>query len=629
MKEIKLLSEETIDKIAAGEVIEKPSSVVKELVENSIDAGATSITVEIKDGGINFIRITDNGCGIPKEQIKTAFLRHATSKIETASDINTIHSLGFRGEALSSIAAVAQVEIMTKTDSDLIGSRYIIEGAKDVDFSDIGVPSGTTIIVKNLFFNTPARKKFLKSAQTEGSYVADIVEHLAMARPDIAIKFISGGQVKFQTSGRGDMKEIIYHIYGRELSSETIPINLTTKGIKLSGLLGKPSVTRSTRNFENYFVNGRYIKSSLIAQAVEEGYKEYLMQHKFPFFVLNIELDSETIDVNVHPTKMDVRFTGGEELSDYLSSAVSSTLRVNEMIPETLLIKEQQAKSLFEEYAPEPFEEKRIESIHSSEKEETPSTNTFSENIANASSEIKKVLGEALAAGSKTGSANNHNVIKASNAVIVNAGVQMELFDDRILSKEAVADYRIIGQVFDTYWLIEYQDKLLMLDQHAAHEKVKYEALIRKLNEKVIETQNIIPPIIITLSGAETGTYNQYKSHFEELGFVVEEFGGDEIALRAIPLDLYGCNAKELFLDILDELSLGMNRDVPEVINSRIATMACKSAVKGNMSMNEAELKALLDELLTLDNPYNCPHGRPTMITMSKSEMEKRFKRIV
>ncbi len=622
MGTIKVLSEETIDKIAAGEVVERPASVVKELVENSIDSGATAVTVEIKEGGISFIRVTDNGSGIPKNQVKTAFLRHATSKIDDASDIPHISSLGFRGEALSSIAAVAQVELMTKTKEDLIGTRYIIEGAKEKEFCDIGIPGGTTMIVRNIFFNTPARRKFLKSAQTEGSYIEEICVHLAMARPDISIKFISGGQIKFQTSGRGDMKELIYRIYGKDTAREIIPIDVETKEISIKGYLGRPSLNRSTRNFENYFVNGRYVKSKLIATAVEEGYKEYLMQHKFPFFVIEINVASTSIDVNVHPTKMEVRFTNGEELASYIESAVSSTLRVQEMINQVPLYEEKEVKETVHS-APEPFESRRSETLYENTASNIPDSFGLSE-------EIKKVLGDVKSREAAPAEMPVHkNVIKAENTVIVNTAVQMEMFEDKILSKDTMEDYRIIGQVFETFWLIEYKDKLLMMDQHAAHEKVKYESLIKKLKEKTIDSQVLAPPIVVTLSPAEYQIYSNYKDRFKDLGFELEEFGGEEVAIREIPLDLYGCNAKELFLDILDELAEGKVRDVPEVVNDRIATMACKSAVKGNTVMTEEELMELLRQMLTLDNPYNCPHGRPTIITMTKTEMEKRFKRIV
>lgn len=614
MSDIHVLSEETINKIAAGEVVERPANVVKELVENSIDAGADSITVEIKDGGIGFIRVTDNGKGIKKDDIPAAFLRHATSKIESVDDLEKICSLGFRGEALSSIAAVASVELMTKTANEIIGQFYSIEGSKELEKKDIGVPGGTTIIIRNLFFNTPARRKFLKSNITEAGYVADVLEHLALANPNVSIKFINSGQVRFHTSGSGDIKELIYRLFGKEAAEALIPIETETRGISIKGLLGKPTIVRSTRNYENYFVNGRYIKSDVIAHASEEGYKEYLMQHKFPFFVMYLDVPPEDVDVNVHPGKMEVRFRDSQAIYDYIASAVSSTLRVKEMIPETYLTEEK------EEELPvpgnEPFENNRAK-----------------KEWKESAIDIRRILGDST--GTVTpypdtpSEPDRSNVIKADKAIIVNTGVQMEMFEDKILSKESVEEYNIIGQIFDTYWLFTYKEKLLMMDQHAAHEKVKYERLVAQLREKNVATQNLMPAIVITLSPSELSTLKDYMDNFKAIGYEIEEFGGYDISLRAIPMDLYGKDPKELFLDILDELNDGRISGIPEVINDKLASMACKSAVKGNSPMSEPEIKALLKELLTLDNPYNCPHGRPTIITMTKYEIEKRFKRIV
>lgn len=625
MAKIQVLSEETIDKIAAGEVIERPASVVKELVENAIDAGADAITVEIKEGGISFIRITDNGCGINREDIPTAFLRHATSKIKNIDDINCIHSLGFRGEALSSISAVAMVELMTKTADAVVGSHYIIEGAKEKEFGEIGVPNGTTIIVRNIFFNTPVRRKFLKSAATEGSYVADVCEHLALSKPNVSIKFVNNGQIKFHTSGSGDLKELIYRIYGKDIAKEIIPIDQNGKDIHVYGYLGTPVLNRSTRNYENYFVNGRYIKSTLISHAVEEGYKAYLMQHKFPFFILNIDIDTTQIDVNVHPTKMDVRFTNGEILSDYLESAINSTLKVHEMIPEAILVEEEaKTEEHFDTF--EPFEVSRKEAsvTKSYEQDEKPAVPDVNDVL-----NIRRIIGESFEKKNSLTSDIQKNVIKAENAVIVNTAVQMDMFEDRILSSNAMEDYEIIGQIFDTYWLIGYKDKLMIMDQHAAHEKVRYEALVKKIKDSAVISQNLAPAIVVSLTSTEMSVLSRFKEHFESIGFEIDDFGGNEITIRAVPVEAFGKNPKEMFLDILDELSTGYTRDIPEVICEKLASMACKGAVKGNMSMTKDEVWELLKKLMTLDNPYNCPHGRPTIITMSKNELEKKFKRIV
>lgn len=628
MSKIRVLSEETIDKIAAGEVVERPASIVKELVENSIDAGADAITVEIKEGGISFIRITDNGSGIAREDIPTAFLRHATSKITDADDLMTVKSLGFRGEALSSICAVSQVELMTKTSDSLMGTRYVIEGAKEIELTDMGVPGGTTIIVKNIFFNTPVRRKFLKSSITEGSYVAEVCERLALSRPDISIKFINNGQVKFHTSGSGDMKELIYRIYGKDIASEIIPIDYEGKELSIKGFLGKPILNRSTRNYENYFVNGRYIKSDVVAHAVEDGYKEYLMQHKFPFFIMDIAIDSMMVDVNVHPTKMEVRFSKTDLVADIIASAVSSTLKVHEMIPDSIINEPEKEETASIPKAPEPFEAIRIEK-EAVDVKEVKQPIEPEQKTADVEA-LKNIISKAVNPGTDTPVYPANNVVKASQAVMVDTAVQMNFFEDKMLSYDAMDEYTIIGQVFDSFWIIQYKEKLLFLDQHAAHEKVKYEALVKKLNEKTeIATQAINPPIVINLTPSEMANILEYRDNFKSIGFEIEEFGGMDISLRSVPMDLYGREPKEMFLEILDELSDGGIRGVPEVINSKLASMACKSAVKANNSMTKDEVWELLKELMTLENPYNCPHGRPTIFTMSKYELEKKFKRIV
>ena len=610
MANIRLLSEETIDKIAAGEVIERPASIVKELLENAIDAGADAVTVEIKEGGISFIRVTDNGCGIDPEDIRTAFLRHATSKITTADDLDTVESLGFRGEALSSIAAVSNVELLTKTKDSLLGIRYMIEGAKEVDFEEIGIPNGTSIIVRNLFFNTPVRRKFLKSAITEAGYVAEVCEHIALSRPDISVKFVNSGSVKFHTSGSGDLKELIYRIYGRDVSREIIPINEKRNEISLNGYLGKPVLNRSNRNFEIYFVNGRFVKSKVIQNACEEGYRQYLMQHKFPFLVLNINIDPLYVDVNVHPTKMEVRFSNNELIADFISSAVAATLKVREMIPEAVL-SEVQKEATIDVISGESGINHEIITKDSDDysRDESP-INT--EDVFSAPEPFE-----------------TNRVLESRESVNQGIFAQQDLFEDKLLSYDAMQDYRIIGQVFDTYWIIEYKDKLLFMDQHAAHEKVKYEALIKSYENRSVCSQQINPPVVINLTPVEYNLVNENLTSFESLGFELESFKGPDILLRAIPLDLYGRSARDMFVEIVDELAETGLRKVSGVICEKIASMACKAAVKGNTNMTEDEARALIAKLMTLDNPYNCPHGRPTLFSMSKQEIEKKFKRIV
>jgi len=656
MPEIKVLDHDTIDKIAAGEVVERPASVVKELVENAMDAGSDSITVEIREGGIEFIRVTDNGCGIAHNQIETAFLRHATSKIRTAEDLGTVESLGFRGEALSSISAVARVELITKTRDSLIGSRFCCEGAGAQELTEVGAPDGTTVIVRNLFYNTPARRKFLKTVATEGNYIADLMEHLALGHPDISFKFAVNGNTKFHTSGNGDLKEVIYRIYGRETAGELIAMERAGRDMKLIGYLGKPVMNRSNRNFETYFVNGRYIKSGLIAKALEEGYKEYLMQHKYPFVVLHLEMDTTQVDVNVHPAKMDVRFTDSSGVFNFISEAVETTLKEQEMIPDVYLTKPEK-EPVVREAAPEPFETRRINPVPVpvSIPGENPPTGVNpsmgvippvsgradftvdfedeeavkTENGAQTGNTDSPVVKAGRVLGLKEAPAPTTGIIRAKDAVIIERPSQMDFFEEKLLTVDAREHYRILGQIFDTYWIVAFRDKIFLIDQHAAHEKVRFERFMKHYEEKTIASQNLNPPLVINLTGKEEGILKEYLPYFNELGFEIEEFGGNAYALRAVPTDLYGLSEKEFFTEILDELADGPVKGAADVVRTRVATMACKAAVKGNTRFSFQEIEALIDELLTLDNPYNCPHGRPTIVALSKYEIEKKFKRIV
>ncbi len=650
------LDKNTIDQIAAGEVVERPSSVVKELVENSIDCGATAITVEIKGGGIDMIRVTDNGSGIEKSQIRKAFKRHATSKLKTIDDLYTIHSLGFRGEALSSISSVAQVDLITKTEDELVGTRYCINGGEEAAFEDIGAPKGTTLIVRNLFYNTPARKKFLKTAQTEASYIGDVMEHLALDNPTISFHFINNKDDKFSTSGNGDLKEIIYRIYGRDISVSLIPIKATEGSMTLEGYLGEPVLNRSNRNFEIFFVNGRYIKDKVMSKALEEGYKEYLMMHKFPFAVLHLRMDPSDVDVNVHPAKLEVRFNNQVKLHEFIRQSVESVLKNHEMIPDALLsekedkqeakkeaqaevseqvISKEQIPEKDKDKAPEPFETLRF-------KEHRISSDTpiYAKGVKEKPVKIEDSNKSAVWTrifGDSDGSMAEKNerpspIIKSENAIVVEKKpVQLDLFEEKVLTRDNVKDYEILGQLFGTYWIIAYKDKMLLVDQHAAHEKVNYERMIKRFKSGEMLSQMVNPPVIVALTSAEEELFLNYRQYFEKLGFNIENFGGREYAMRAIPVDLFGCESeKDMFIQILDELSHETNLDrTPDVINYKIASMACKASVKGNTKMSVLEMEALLDELLTLDNPYNCPHGRPTIISMTKYEIDKKFKRVV
>lgn len=644
MAVIHLLSQNTIDQIAAGEVVERPRSVVKELTENAIDARATAISVEIKEGGISLIRVTDNGSGIEKSEIRKAFLRHATSKIEDAQDLPHIHSLGFRGEALSSICAVSQMELITKTQEDFTGVHYQIEGGAECEFSEIGAPKGTTFLVRNLFYNVPARRKFLKQPQTEGSYVADLMEHLALSHPDISIKFIVNGQVRFQTSGNNQLKEVIYRIYGKEVTDHLIDFSLNGKSVHVRGFLGKPEQNRSNRNFEIFFVNGRYVHNDVLQKAVEEGYKQYLMQHKFPFCVLHFEFEPEDIDVNVHPAKMEIRLQHGAEVYAEIAAAIRDRLHEIELIPDVLLTEEKEQTPQIR-HAPEPFEVNRtyMERIQepvaeytrnqrqSGEQYETsrqqPEMVAEKETPYQAKLSVQKILGDHPV--NTTESDLHHNIIKSAEHILVEKPVQLDLFEENFVDVKSRESYQILGQIFDTYWLIAFKDKLFIMDQHAAHEKVKYERLVKELKNKTVTSQQITPPVVLHLDSKEEQALLSYRDYFTSLGFEIEEFGTGSVAIRSMPVDLYGCEEMEFFREVLDELCENPMKDQPDVILNKLASMACKAAVKGNNGLTFEEVSALLDEMLTLDNPYHCPHGRPTIISMSKYEIEKKFKRIV
>ena len=645
MATINVLDHQTIDKIAAGEVVERPASVVKELVENAIDAGADAITVEVRDGGTTLIRVTDNGGGIERTDVANAFVRHATSKITSAEDLTRLVSLGFRGEALASIAAVAQVELITKTPEELTGIRYVIEGGVEKEREEVGAPQGTTLLVRNLFYNTPPRKKFLKQPRTEGSYVADLMEHLAMSNPRVSFKFQLGSQTRFYTTGSGDLREIVYRIYGRDIAGELMDFHCELPGMTLTGLLGKPVINRANRSYEIFYINGRYIRSALISKAVEEGYQEYLMQHKFPFCILHFQVDTEKVDVNVHPSKMEVRIADGPAFHEEIKNAVYQALHAREMIPEVSLSTEKEraeeirkTEKQAQKEAPEPFEQSRIRQTMEKERQQEtveqtrrPSAvQTYLQESRQGGYGYDEVMAVPRAQSLRETTVEAYGGADSpGETAAIPKGEQMELFDDRLLGAAAREQYEIIGQLFETYWLISYQEKLLIVDQHAAHEKVRYERLMRRFREKEIVSQSINPPRIVTLNNREKEVYLLHAADFEALGFVVEEFGGNDYAIRGVPLDLYGYAEGDYFYEILDELSEEPAKGTPESIRNRIATMACKAAVKGNMRISRPEMEALLDELLTLENPYNCPHGRPTIVSMSKYEIEKKFKRIV
>ena len=667
-RQISVLDQSTIDKIAAGEVVERPSSVVKELVENAIDAGASAITVEIKEGGTTFIRITDNGTGIEKEQVPLAFLRHATSKIRKVEDLSLISSLGFRGEALSSIAAVSRVELITKPHEQLIGVRYQIEGGMEKGMEEIGAPDGTTFLIRDLFYNTPARAKFLKTPTTEAGYISSFIEQLALSHPHISFKYMQNGQTKLHTSGNNNLKEAIYQIYGRDITRELIEIHTKDREetIRIDGFIGKPVISRGNRNFENYYVNGRYVKSKIVTKAVEDAYHTFMMQHKYPFTCLHIQIKGSDVDVNVHPTKMEVRFSDQELIYRQIYQTIIQGLQHKELIPQVTIGKDRLAvRPANRDKAPEPFEVQRrqIEQPREYQMQQKVQPEEL-KNCAKAANPIADRTAAVAASGEETHKGSvvreqgtgcygekretgcrNENPAKQNPNLqtgqvvsdrrdnIADPGVQkaeqMDLFDGKLLSPEAKKHHKIIGQVFDTYWLVQMEDKLYIIDQHAAHEKVYYERFVKLFQSQNIQSQYVSPPLIVSLSLEEENLLKANEKYFRDFGFEIEPFGGREYSISAVPSSLLGMTEEELFLEMLDHLTADGSKDAFELFTARLATMACKAAVKGNHSMSPQEADKLIDELLTLENPYNCPHGRPTIIAMSKTEIEKKFKRIV
>ena len=645
MAKIQLLDQKTIDNIAAGEVIERPASVVKELVENAVDAKANAVTVEIKDGGMTLIRVTDNGIGIPKDQVKTAFLRHATSKIRSVEDLLSVSSLGFRGEALSSISAVAQVELVTKTAESFSGVSYKIYGGEEEAFDDIGAPDGTTFLVKNLFYNTPARRKFLKSATTEAGYVEQMMVNIALSHPEISFKFIHNNKNKIYTSGNGKVKDIIYHIYGRDVAGALIPLEAQNEDVKVTGFVAKPYVSRGNRNYESYFINGRYIKSSIIYKAIEEGYRTFTMKHRYPFVCLDFKIDQELLDVNVHPTKMEIRFRNGREIYELVVDAVRAALLQKDLVQDVLreTPKKKELPKTKEVKKPEPFEvNRRKEEVQKVDQQGQgvqqqveKQRQAVQQQIEKPSHPVKKTLTASESSKNTkkpTYAGLNYNTQKKEFPQYKTdelSSNQMTLREDPVFSVQARPDRKILGQLFKTYWLIEYEDQLFIMDQHAAHEKVNYERLMKNFKEKEIYSQRLEPPMVVTVSMTEAEALTRYKDAFAGLGFTIESFGGNEYCIREVPANLYGIGERDLFMELLDAVSQENGTLDTEVIASKIATMACKMSIKGNQRVSLMEVEHLLDELMKLENPYQCPHGRPTIIKMSKYEIDKKFKRIV
>ena len=664
MPQIQVLDQITIDKIAAGEVIERPASIVKELVENSIDAKAASVTVEIQDGGISLIRVADNGSGIEREDIRNAFLRHSTSKIRKVEDLAHIASLGFRGEALSSISAVTRTELITKTKEDTFGTRYVIEGGVEQSLEDAGAPDGTTFLVRQLFYNVPARRKFLKTPMTEAGHVQDLLMRLALSHPEVAFTFINNGQTKMRTSGNGKLKDVIYSIYGREAAANLIELDYSMDGLVMKGYLGKPVITRGNRNFENYFVNGRYVKNAMLSKAIEDAYKDFLMQHKFPFVVIHFQVDGEKIDVNVHPTKMEMRFQRQQDVYNIVYEGVHRTLLEPELIPQVeapapKVISQPKSESPFllkPKTAPRPMEKKpeekeephdeayfmkkmkeRVLSYHQrnssaevAKKEQIFRPQAQAERIKDALARAKEVEKQPQKQAEEQPELIRETPVYETKPVTEEKAEQLNLFEEHLLKREKKAEYKLIGQVFETYWLVEFENSLYIIDQHAAHERVLYERTLKEMKNREFTAQYLSPPIILSLSMQEAQVLNENMDRFTRIGFEIEPFGGEEYAVRAIPDNLFGIAKKELLLEMLDDLADGISTSMtPELIDEKVASMSCKAAVKGNNRLSAQEADALIGELLLLENPYHCPHGRPTIIAMTQRELEKKFKRIV
>lgn len=729
---INILDKNTINQIAAGEVIDRPASIIKELVENSIDAGATSISVEIRGGGIDLIRITDNGCGINRDDVKVAFVRHSTSKISNAEDLSFITSLGFRGEALASIAAVADVELITKQKEAFSAVRYHISGGEEKEFEEIGAPDGTTFIIRDVFGCVPVRRKFLKSSATEGSYCNEAVERIALSHPGISIKYVNNGRNVLYTNGSGKMKDVIFGIYGRDIASEIAELSFEGKnGIKISGCICKPTIVRNNRNTENTFVNGRFIKSPILFKAIEDAYQPYLMQHKYPFTALYVEINPANMDVNVHPTKQEVRFENPEAVYNTVFEAVTEVLSGKALVhraePEETKVNSKEKNK----YIPEPFEIARkkeetksnvSQSLMVAENPEDDDSKNTDKNVNTNASKIdnakftvrylnpdestnKAVINKAvnenqndsgfnyeiqnklnneqknlleneindglendnnITFNEKNNEVINKKVFEENNYEKVNLidksvdkssyntssnsleftqdknettptgkYVQQTLFDNavHVESRDEFNNifskgYHIVGQIFDTYWIIECGGCAYIIDQHAAHEKILYEKFMKEVGTEEA-TQLLSPPIIISLTGIEEATAEQYNDELAKNGFVLEHFGGHEYALSEVPLNLYGIDAKAFLLELLDELAKDIKGSVIKGIKEKIATCACKAAVKGNMELSLLEAEELIKQLLKAENPFNCPHGRPIIIDITKKEIEKKFKRIL
>jgi len=643
MNKIQLLDQHTINKIAAGEVVESPKSVVKELVENSIDAWATAVSVEIKEGGISYIRIADNGNGIPSTDVKTAFLRHATNKIRAIEDLENIFSLGFRGEALASIAAVAQVELQTKTKDEETGTKIIIHGGEILSFEQIACGEGTVIVVKNLFYNVPARRKFLKKPAMESGYISDVMNRFALGHPEVSLKYTNNQTLLLHTSGNNDLKTAMLHVYGKEVASSTLAVTHETKEFKLTGVIGLSEISRNNRNYETLFINGRFIKNKLVFSAVEAAYKTRLLIGKFPVFVLHLQMAAKDVDVNVHPAKMEVRFGDEDAIYKLFYDAVVNVFSEQVLIPKTTWDSNTEKRPIFAEKETgtqqeislkEDFEiedDRKIEQIEEFKKialEPRAEEKKISYD-AKKIPEMKKTLRDVdELLGKKAGKQSKVAENMGQYSIMQEEPISMVVAKVEKKKETFFKNYTIIGQMFATYWIVAQGESFYMIDQHAAHERVLYETLMERFRSEDIPSQRLISPVPLGLSGSEIAVLQEQYELFLQFGFDLEELFPGEYALSAVPYIIKEPSGVRFFIELLDLLA---DKTISSIYDTKIltiATMACKAAVKGNDRLDVQEANALIKQLLTLENPFTCPHGRPTMIEMSKYELEKKFKRV-
>lgn len=628
MKRINILDEHTSNKIAAGEVVERPSSVVKELMENSIDADAKNITIEIEEGGVSLIRIIDDGHGIHRDDIKKAFLPHATSKIKDVDDIYSIMTLGFRGEALASIASISKVSLKSKIENEDFGSEILIEGGEIISLTDIGTNKGTIIEVKDLFYNVPARKKFLKTISREGALIGDIVNRIALSHPEISIKFYNNGKKVLHTFGTGNLIDVIRTIYGKNISDNLIYFENKEEAISLYGYIGKEEISRGSRNNQSIFVNGRYIKNKTIVAAVENAFKSFATVNKFPFFVLFIELYPEFVDVNIHPTKAEIKFKEDRGIFKKVFDAVHKAFR-NEVfeefyIPEEETRSEEDTKSVEEikftinDMPKEDLEDDNKKIIHKDLENLTYEEVRKEEEIYNSLKE--------LSASIKPRHDNYED-----KPVIYEEKKEINIQNNQVENNKIAKfpNLKVIGQFNKMYILAEYEDILYIIDQHAAHEKILFEKYLKNIEEGDIVVQQLLVPILIDLTTDDYCYYDENAEIFFKAGFIIENFGGNTISIKEVPYFLGKLDAKNLFMNILDNIkSLGSGKTT-EVKYNRIATLACKAAVKANNYLNESEMEKLINDLRYIEDPFHCPHGRPVIIKFTNYDLDKKFRRIV